>query len=748
MPDRRVVVHFMHETEAAIAAPLVKKASQTDGTFVGELSEANIALLRQQGIVVQVLDEPPPPRLRNLAARARNAPRMMARDRAGAGPALAPGPMPQPGTRVQYRVRLAGPMVSAWRSNVEAAGAEVNEAVAGTEYRVLMSPSSVAAVSQLPFVLDVLPWNASDEEASEEVSPSAPVANGAVQVVTYDLILVHESKAAEVIAWLEERRGMIAAAKGDRIRFHIPETSSVADDLRQRTDWILLVERFVEPMLHNDRARVILGVDSLGLPVPLTGAGEVVGVADTGIDSAHKDFTGRLASVIPLGRNGDASDPNGHGTHVTGSIAGDGSESGGQFKGVAPAASIVFQSLLDSMGKLTGLPFKLEDLFNEAYQLGARIHNNSWGAPTGSTYRVSSREVDEFVWNKKDMLIVISAGNEGTAADPLIGMRRSQQGFVDWLSIGSPATSKNALTVGASRSDRTSGGYSTLKHGEAWPEDFPAGPIKDEPVSSKPDCMSGFSSRGPCDDYRIKPDVVAPGTDILSCRSSGAPLRNFWGPFQANPKYAFMGGTSMAAPLVSGCAALIREYYRTKRNHSPSAALLKATIINGAEWLAGPDSTADHGNQPNYHQGFGRVDMTRSLPDMINPAQRLEFIDNWQDPGTQLGSDQRRRWVIGVAPGTELRLCLAYTDPPGRSIQNNLNMLVEVPGMTQKLFGNMQVPMSLNQPDATNNVEVLRLPNAPGGQYLIQITATSIMRGPQDFALVATGALTSAFQPF
>jgi hypothetical protein len=209
-----------------------------------------------------------------------------------------------------------------------------------------------------------------------------------------------------------------------------------------------------------------------------------------------------------------------------------------------------------------------------------------------------------------------------------------------------------------------------------------------------------------------------------------------------------MGGTSMAAPLVSGCAALIREYYRTRRNHSPSAALLKATIINGAEWLGGPDSTADHGNQPNYHQGFGRVDMNRSLPDVISPAQRLEFIDNWKDPGTQLHSDQRRRWVIQVAPGSDLRLCLAYTDPPGRAIQNNLNMLVEVPGQVQKLFGNMQVPMSLNQPDATNNVEVLRITNAPAGQYLIQITATSIMRGPQDFALVATGALTSAFQPF
>jgi serine protease AprX len=209
-----------------------------------------------------------------------------------------------------------------------------------------------------------------------------------------------------------------------------------------------------------------------------------------------------------------------------------------------------------------------------------------------------------------------------------------------------------------------------------------------------------------------------------------------------------MGGTSMSAPLVAGCAALVREYYRVRRTHNPSAALLKATIVNGAEWLSGPDSTADHQHQPNYHQGFGRVNLATALPDEINPADRLEFIDNWQDATTQLSSDQRLRRQFTVAGGGDLRLCLAYTDPPGRSIQNNLNLLVQVPGQTQKMFGNMQVPMSLNQPDATNNVEVLRISNAPAGLYLIQITATSIMQGPQDFALVVTGKITSGLLPY
>ncbi len=758
MPKRRVIAHCMHEHELALASQLVTGGVTTEGTVVGEIEDADLEKLVARGIVVQRLDAPPPPALRRPGLRPR--PAGGPTGFMGVAPAAPPPPPAAPppaGAQVQYRVRLAGPLVGAWRARLDGVGAAVLEAVPENAVRALMPPAAVAAVSALPFVLGVAPWAAESTTETDDVLAAPPVPAGVeVHMVTFDVLLVNATQMPAVTGWLASRNVTVAAAAADKVRIHVPEDSTVASELQQRTDWVLQVEPYIRPTLHNDRARAILGVDAPApgggggtgaAALPLQGAGEIVGVADTGLDQQHRDFAGRMMSVLPLGRPGDASDPHGHGTHVAGSVLGDGQESGGQLRGAAPQAQLVFQSLLDATGGLGGLPFRLQDLFEEAYGLGARIHNNSWGAATGSTYRVNCREVDEFVYTHKDMLIVISAGNEGTAADPAIGARSAQPGFVDWLSIGSPATAKNALTVGASRSDRASGGYSQLTYGAAWPQDFPLAPISAEPISQRPECISGFSSRGPCDDYRIKPDVVAPGTDILSCRSSRAPLRNFWGPWPASPKYAFMGGTSMAAPLVAGCAALVREYFRTRRNHSPSAALLKATLINGTRWLNGPDAVADYARRPNYHQGFGCVYVPDSIPDLLDPTQRLEFVDNWSDATTQLLSDQRRRWQFTLGAGGALRLCMVHTDPPGRALQNNLNLLLEVPGGGPKLFGNMQLPMSLNQPDSVNNVEVIRMDNAPAGNYLLQVTATSILRGPQDYALVVTGRLTSPLQP-
>ena len=341
------------------------------------------------------------------------------------------------------------------------------------------------------------------------------------------------------------------------------------------------------------------------------------------------------------------------------------------------------------------------------------------------------------------MLIVISAGNEGQAA-----MRvNSKIGMVDWLSIGAPASSKNALTVGASRSNRKAGGYSTITYGAAWPGSFPDDPIATETVSGSPDAIAAFSSRGPCTDRRVKPDVVAPGTDILSAKSKLASLQRFWGP-GPQPEYAYMGGTSMAAPLVAGCAALVREYFTNTRRHAkPKRRAAQGHADQQHQKAARQDATADFDVVPNMHQGYGAIHMPFAYPNPVMPALRLEFVDDWQTPARSFaGTGERRRYEIGVAAGTRFSICLVWTDAPGRALQNNLNLLVETPA-AQKIAGNAKLPMALGPVDQENNVEIVRFEAPAAGKYRILISASNLLTASQDFALVVTGALTSPLTP-
>ena len=409
----------------------------------------------------------------------------------------------------------------------------------------------------------------------------------------------------------------------------IPSIESLLRVAAQPDVALLDVRREARPTC--DRARRLIGADVTPTvnPAGLTGNGQTIAVADTGFDDLHADLNGRILSLIPRGRQYDPSDPTGHGTHVASVAAGTGAASGAAgIVGVAPGASLVLQSVMDADNTMSGLyQPDLASLFDEAYAHGARIMNNSWGIPNDSRYRPKAFAVDQWAVDHPDMLLVFSAGNGGTAAFN----RNSPVGFVDLLSVDDPATAKNVLTVGASRSDRVGDPpEASARWRQRNPRAFGDPPIADEMVAGDPHALAADSSRGPCgEDSRVKPDVVAPGTLILAARASSAPDKSFDAVHSTLPDYAYLSGTSVAAAFVTGCAALVREYLMEVVGHHPSAALLKAILVNGTEWLTAPDAVAWNAAAPNYHQGFGRVDLRGSLPNSSEPAMRLDFCDDW-----------------------------------------------------------------------------------------------------------------------
>ncbi|WP_332736855.1 S8 family serine peptidase [Flavihumibacter sp.] len=617
---------------------------------------------------------------------------------------------------------------------------EVSEFVPPNSYIIrLGTQKSLFDLKNFPFAKDISFYSSKDTgiHIVKKLDKVIPAGQAEKEMLCFDILLHRSVDLQTVEQWLNQKGAAIAGAAGNKIRIYLLEDSPVMQEISENI-YVQSFDEYVPPKLHNDLARQIMGLDNLipisSLGLNYNGDGQIVGVADTGIDDTHPDFQNQI-HLIPTawGRPGDYSDEEGHGTHVAGSIVGNGAASNGQIKGTAPGAKVFFQSIMDGNEELK-LPFQLQTLFQEAYNNGARIHNNSWGSSTSSRYTVNSVEVDEFVWKNKDMLLVFSAGNDGNAVNPV----NVPAGFPDFLSIGSPASAKNVLTVGASRSTRKSGGYAEFSYGVVWPQFFPNPPLNSENVSGNSNALACFSSRGPCDDFRIKPDVVAPGTDIASPKSSKASLSKFWGTYPGNKYYAIMGGTSMSAPIVAGCAAVVREYFQKKHNHSASAALVKAAIINGSKKLTGIDAVVKFGDLPNFNQGYGMVEMTNTIPSP-NHDFYLFFYDNYQNTNEHFKiTGQRIRLQIHLPANTWLRICLTYTDFPGRALQNNLNLMLDYNLTNQKWTGNEKLPSLLRMPDTVNNVETIVIDNALAGQYTLQVSATNIVKGIQDFAIVVT----------
>lgn len=538
-----------------------------------------------------------------------------------------------------YLVQFEGPVREDWKRAATQAGARLYGYVPEHAFIARMETEAAEAVDALPFVRWVGPYRPAYRLAPDLAIRAARARRAAAPVtVTMQLLPDSDVQAVgeQLAAWDGRTLGQVSGITGEYLRVVLPVQRLT--DLAA-LDGVVWVEPYFQPHLMNDvGGGMIMRADAIRQNLGLYGAGQIVAVADSGLDvgtddaAMSDDFEGRIVEGQAicdffLGGRSTWSDMNGHGTHVAGSVLGNGVYSGsdpdahdyqGSFAGLAPEARLVFQSVdQDGDPSLECIPVDMETyLFGPAYDLGARVHTNSWGGPTGETpeteyggYNALAQRVDESAWAHRDMLILYSAGNQGVDADA--------DGVVDPDSIGSPGTAKNVVTVGASENLRPgqTGTYDGFNSQDE--QVFPVDPIKSDLIADDAAGMAAFSSRGPTDDGRIKPDVVAPGTWIISARSHHPGAGTGWTAYDEH--YVYMGGTSMATPLTAGAAALVREWLvRVESVSTPSAALIKALLLNGAADMSpgqyGTGSTQEiPAARPNNVTGWGRVDLVGSL---------------------------------------------------------------------------------------------------------------------------------------
>ncbi len=690
-----------------------------------------------------------------------------------------------PGQRGYYIVQFGGPVSEAWKTTIESEGAEVLDYLPDYAFKVRMNPAQAERVSGSANVVWVGVF-----QPAYKLSPT--VATTGTNL--YRIRIERGADVARTVAAIETAGAQIVSAQGHQLV--VVAVGSDLADLAQVLDvaWIDNHEFFEK---HNEfGAGGIIGAATANAN-GYDGSTQIAAVADTGLGNgtaagAHVDIpSSRIAGVFSWSApnapscynvfpDGAIDVDSGHGTHTAVSVVGDG-DPFGRGKAAAPAAGLVFQAVeeyIDTFGfcagtpdgyYLIGIPSDLHNLYQQAYNLGARIHSNSWGSSVAGDYTLDSANTDDFIWDNPDMTITFSAGNSGVDVNA--------DGIIDNDSIGSPGTAKNVITVGASENDRggdyscdtfltyvshdayQSGQTCTSMGGQnllgTWGSRYGlVGPWANDPTAGNAEQMAGWSSRGPTDDGRIKPDVVAPGTWVLSGFSSlyqegyGDPVNprngvhqwDGWG-MPISDTYKYMGGTSMSNPIVAGAATVTRDFYQKTDAHGASAALVKATLINSAVDLADENNDGSNDNDfpiPNVHEGWGRVDLANATDGSHT------YVDN--QGGVATGVTETYQYLVSSA-GSPFRVSLAWSDfasteAAAVNLVNNLNLTVTSPsGAVYR--GNVFSggwSQTGGSADSINNVENVFVQSAEVGTWTVAVAGANVpMGGAQPFALVVDG---------
>lgn len=481
----------------------------------------------------------------------------------------------------------------------------------------------------------------------------------------------------------------------------------------------------------------------------------VLDVVDGGLDNgntntAHEDFYAfgdssqptRVPFITNCTSSTDGDDHGGHGT-INASISGGYNEKAGWpyvdangyriGQGVNPHGRIAATKVFDDAGwDDANCGGNTSGIVQASYDAGADLTNNSWGwSGSGGDYNADAQAYDALTRDasgtnsgNQEMLHVFAAGNDGSGTYTVIP----------------PGTAKNVLTVGATenvRDDGTTDGCGV-----------------DDAANS--DDVAWFSSRGPCDDGRNKPDLMAPGTHVQGAASqdssyAGTSVCDQYYP-AAQTEYAWSSGTSHAAPAVAGAATLVYQHYTSVLApfHLPTPAMTKALLINTARYLDSGNASTD--DLPSDNQGWGGVDLGRALDGV--PRCLLDQTELFDDSGESYSLTANIHDHM-----QPVRVTLAWTDQAGNTAGNNyvndLDLKVTVGADTYR--GNVfSGPNSVTggAADFRNNVENVFLPvGGVSGSYSVEVSASNIAGDgvpgtgdgtDQDFALAVYNCVKSA----
>ncbi|GAA2514626.1 S8 family serine peptidase [Pilimelia columellifera] len=708
-------------------------------------------------------------------------------------PSFARAPRLPHGRRGLFVAQFDGPVGAAQRLFLEGHGAAIDGYLPDFAYLVRMTAAQADAVAGGAGVRAV-------ERFTPEWKRSAAATDSAR---LYTVTVAGDADVAAVRA-AAASSGAVASVSGRALL--IAATGAQVDTLSRRED-VTSVDAYTMMRPLNESAVFTTMKGQPAADRGYDGSSQIAAVADTGFGTgvaatAHPGVPGSRITAIRDWPTADiancrVADPDGprdvdsgHGTHTATSVVG-GGDATGVGKAAAYQARLVFQAVQDwvkpigSCGNafkegyhLGGLPTDIRTLFAQAYADGARVHSNSWGGPRNGVYEDNAAGVDDFIARNRDMTITFAAGNGGGDTD--------RNGVVDPDSVGAPATAKNGIAVGASESGRRTyacdrsltysgqtasekrswgadgscqklGGTMPLPTWGAWyPSMAPVAPLKDDPQAGNDQQMTPFSGRGPTDDGRIKPDLVAPGAWILSGYS---PLFRQGYDSAMNPKnkayqsdavgfpydgaYKYNTGTSMSNPLVAGGAVVVRDYYVKKHGQNASAALVKATLVNGATDLLDEDSDGRDDNRhpiPNIHEGWGLANLDRATAGTAI----------WLDEGAALDTGATREYQVTAKAGAPMKITLAWTDPAAKvnaatTLVNDLDLEVSGPGGVR--LGNVFSggwSTTGGSADRRNNLENVFLQAPAAGTYTVRVRGANVPTGPQTYALVMDGVTAAA----